>query len=54
MSRVPVSWSMMPAAMNSDALKVAWLTMWKTAATAASGLPRLNSTVIRPRWLMVE
>ena len=38
MSRVPVSWSMMPAAMNSDALKVAWLSMWKIAATAPSGL----------------
>ena len=38
MSRVPVSWSMMPAAMNSDALKVAWFMMWNTAATAASGL----------------
>ncbi len=25
MSRVPLSWSMIPAAMNSDALKVAWL-----------------------------
>jgi hypothetical protein len=25
MSRVPVSWSMMPAVMNSEALKVAWL-----------------------------
>ena len=24
-SRVPVSWSTMPAAMNSDALNVAWL-----------------------------
>ena len=34
MSRVPVSWSMMPAAMNSEALKVAWLRMWNTAATA--------------------
>ncbi|MOA12032.1 hypothetical protein D3C78_1319980 [compost metagenome] len=54
MSRVPVSWSMMPAAMNSEALKVAWLTMWKMAATAASGLPRLSSVVMRPRWLMVE
>ena len=31
MSRVPVSWSMMPAAMNSDALNVAWFIMWKTA-----------------------
>ncbi|MNP00790.1 hypothetical protein D3C76_925860 [compost metagenome] len=27
MSRVPLSWSMMPAAMNSEALKVAWLRM---------------------------
>ena len=36
MSRVPVSWSMMPTAMNSDALKVAWFSMWNTAATAAS------------------
>ena len=39
MSRVPASWSMMPAAMNSDALKVAWFMMWKIAATAASGVP---------------
>ncbi len=54
MSRVPVSWSMMPAAMNSEALKVAWLRMWNTAATAASGLLRPSSRVIRPRWLMVE
>ena len=54
MSRVPVSWSMIPAAMNSDALKVAWFRMWKTAATAASGVPRPKSSVIRPRWLMVE
>ena len=54
MSRVPLSWSMMPAAMNSEALKVAWLRMWKTAATAASGLFRPSSSVIKPRWLMVE
>jgi hypothetical protein len=27
MSRVPHSWSMMPAAMNSEALKMAWLMM---------------------------
>ena len=33
MSRVPVSWSTMPAAMNSEALNTAWLTMWKIAAT---------------------
>ena len=31
MSRVPVSWSTMPAAMNSDALNVAWFMMWNTA-----------------------
>jgi hypothetical protein len=54
MSRVPVSWSMMPAAMNSDALNVAWLMMWNTAATAASGLLRPSSSVMRPRWLIVE
>ena len=34
MSRVPVSWSTMPALMNSAALKVAWLRMWNTAAIA--------------------
>ncbi|MCY1382934.1 hypothetical protein D9M69_710110 [compost metagenome] len=54
MSRVPVSWSMMPAAMNSEALKVAWFMTWNTAATAASGLLRPSSSVIRPRWLIVE
>jgi hypothetical protein len=54
MSRVPVSWSMMPAAMKSEALKVAWLIVWKMAATMASSLFRLSSSVIRPRWLMVE
>ena len=54
MSRVPDSWSMMPAAMNSDALKVAWLMVWKIAATAASGLLSPSRSVIRPRWLMVE
>ena len=27
---------------------------WKIAATVASGLPRLSSVVIRPRWLIVE
>ena len=54
MSRVPLSWSMMPAAMNSEALNVAWLRIWNTAATAASGLFRPSSNVIRPRWLMVE
>ncbi len=54
MSRVPVSWSMTPAAMNSEALNVAWFIMWKTAATAASGLLSPSSSVIRPRWLIVE
>ncbi len=54
MSREPVSWSMMPAAMKSEALKVAWLRMWKTPATTASGESRPNSSVIRPRWLIVE
>ena len=54
MSRVPASWSMMPAAMNSEALKVAWFMMWNTAATAASGLSKPSSSVIRPRLLIVE
>ena len=53
-SRVPDSWSTMPAAMKSDALKVAWFMMWKTAATAASGLLRPSSKVIRPRCDSVE
>ena len=43
MSRVPVSWSMMPAAMNSDALNVAWFIMWKTAATAAERAVRARA-----------
>jgi hypothetical protein len=54
MSRVPASWSTMPAFMNSAALKVAWLRMWNTAATAASGVPKPSSMVTRPRWLTVE
>ena len=53
-SRVPVSWSTMPAAMNSDALNVAWFIMWKTAATSASSLSRPSRSVISPRWLIVE
>jgi hypothetical protein len=53
-SRVPVSWSMMPTAMNSDALKVAWLIVWKMAATAARGVPIPRSSTIKPRWLIVE
>jgi len=54
MSRVPVSWSMMPAAMNSDALNVAWLRMWNTPATTAIGVEMPNSSVISPRCEMVE
>ena len=54
MSRVPVSWSMMPTAMNSEALKIAWFMMWNTAATTDSGVPMPSRQVIRPRWLMVE
>ena len=54
MSRVPHSWSMMPALMNSPALKVAWLMTWNTPATTASGSSSPNSSVMRPRWLIVE
>ena len=53
MSRVPVSWSTMPALMNSAALKAAWLRMWNTAATVASGEARPMRKVTRPRWLTV-
>ena len=53
-SRVPVSWSTMPAAMNSDALNVAWFTIWKMAAINASELLSPSSSVIRPKWLIVE
>src|SRR5699024_2176506 len=53
-SRVPVSLSTAPAAMNSEALKVAWLTVWKIAATAPSVLPNPSNIAIKPRWLMVE
>ena len=51
---MPVSWSMMPTDMKSEALKVAWFIMWNTAATAANWLLSPSSRVIRPRWLMVE
>jgi hypothetical protein len=54
MSREWVSWSTMPAIMNSEALKVAWLRTWNTAATAASGEPRPTRKVTSPRWLTVE
>jgi hypothetical protein len=53
-SRVCVSWSTMPAVRKSAALKLAWLTMWKMATAAASGVPKPRSMVIRPRWLTVE
>ena len=54
MSRVPHSWSTMPAAMKSEALKVAWLTMWNTAATVDMGESSPIRNVISPSWLMVE
>ena len=54
MSRVPASCSMIPAAMKSDALNVAWLPMWNTAATFESGESRPRRKVISPRWLIVE
>ena len=54
MSREWVSWSTMPAIMNSEALNVAWLSTWNTAATAARDEPRPTRKVIRPRWLTVE
>jgi hypothetical protein len=53
-SRVPVSWSTMPAAMNSEALNVAWFIMWNTAATSASLSFMPSSSVMSPRWLIVE
>ena len=40
--------------MNSAALKVAWLMMWKTAAIAPASVPSPSSMVISPRWLTVE
>ena len=38
---MPLSWSMIPAAMNKDALNVAWFLMWKMAATSPSGVSAL-------------
>ena len=40
--------------MNSDALNVAWLKMWNSPATTASGVDNPNSRVIRPKWEIVE
>ena len=54
MSREWVSWSTMPALMNSAALKAAWLRMWNTATTIDSGVDRPIMKVIRPSWLTVE
>ena len=54
MSRVPVSWSTMPALMKSAALKAQWLRMWNTPATAPASVPNPNSSVMSPRWLIVE
>ena len=48
-SRVPVSWSMMPANMNNAALKVAWLIIWKMAAATASGEPMPSKQTISPK-----
>ncbi|MNW07369.1 hypothetical protein D3C71_2039630 [compost metagenome] len=53
-SRVPVSWSTMPAVMKRAALKLAWFRMWNIAATAASGEPSPMRKTMSPRWLMVE
>ena len=53
-SRVPVSWSTTPVAMNSDALNVAWFTMWNTAAISASSVLMPSRNVIRPKWPIVE
>ncbi len=44
----------MPAAIKSEALKVASFITWNTAATAASGLFRLSSSTISPRCEIVE
>ncbi|SST06677.1 Uncharacterised protein [Acinetobacter baumannii] len=48
-SRVPVSWSMIPAIINRAALKVAWLIIWKIAAATAKGEPIPSRQTIRPK-----
>jgi len=40
--------------MNKDDLNVAWLIMWNTAATVARVLLRPSSSVMSPRWLIVD
>ena len=54
MSRVPVSWSTMPACMNSAALNAAWFMMWKIAAATAAPVPKPSSITMSPNWLIVE
>src|SRR3546814_19741988 len=46
-SRVPVSWSTMPAVLNSAHLTVAWFRIWKTQEKAAEGVPKENRMVKR-------
>ena len=53
MSRVPVSWSMMPTTMNNAALKTAWANSSKLTATAASAVPAPATTNMKPSWLTV-
>ncbi len=53
MSRVPVSWSTMPAAMNSEALNAAWFITWNTAAISPNGVLSPSNSMISPSWLMV-
>ena len=48
-SRVPDSWSIIPAIINSAALKVAWLMIWKMAAATANGEPMPSKHMIRPK-----
>jgi hypothetical protein len=45
---------MMPAAMNKEALKMAWLMIWNTAATAARFGSHAKQQCDQPRWLIVE
>lgn len=49
-----VLWLMILVVMNSEVLKVVWLMMWNIVVMFDSGELRLNSRVIRFRWLIVE
>ncbi len=52
---MPVSWSMIPAAMNSEALKVAWfIDVEDGGHQRERACPGRSAAVISPRWLMVE